>query len=208
MLETHWLVQCLTGPDFKCQHSNERKDLSPDGPSRFLMDLLVSYTFIGREELLQKCSSVSQFRKTAALRHRLWSHRKLSHLGNMLYILLCCMRSEPQQTRDNRALQTQEQPININSASTFIKTFLHCVCTHPWICMCTGGGQMLVFDGVPHKPSTSIFFLSFIIIVCVMGGRACASVHTWRSEDNFVELVLSHLSMGSGYQTQVFWLVH
>lgn len=146
------------------------------------MDLLVSYTFIGREELLQKFSSVSQFRKTAALRHRLWSHRKLSHLGNMLYILLCCMRSEPQQTRDNRALQTQEQAYqhqfcfylykNISPLCMYAPMDLHVYRWRPDVGLWWCSSQAIHLN-----------FLPFLYYYCVCDGREgmcpCAHLKVW-----------------------------
>lgn len=58
---------------------------------------------------------------------------------------------------------------------------------------------MLTFGAAPQHS------LSFIMIVCMMGERMCLCAHV---EVNFVELVLSYLSMGSRDQTQAFWLAH
>lgn len=46
------------------------------------------------------------------------------------------------------------------------------------------------------------------IILCVIVGRTCASVHMWKSENNFMKLVLSfHLYLAPWDQAQVLWLV-
>lgn len=49
-----------------------------------------------------------------------------------------------------------------------------------------------------------ISLLLYVLMMCVCpGGRVCPWHAKWRSEDNFIELVLVYIYVGSGSQTQV-----
>lgn len=87
------------------------------------------------------------------------------------------------------------------------KKHVSIVCEHSWgpdddMGCCSSGHP-------PHFSFTiTIIIIIIIITLRVVVGRACASVHMWKSENNFMELVLSfHLYVGPWDQAQVLWLL-